>query len=179
MENILYAEINMVGVALLLLLLNNMNKSGFKDISVDQRLFNGIMLLNLLIFIFDTGMWLVDGNPLPVLRAVNYVVTTLYYIFNPMICFFWLLYTDFKIFESKVGIVKRIRFYVIPVVISTIMSLISVLTQWFFVIDGANRYSRGPLFPVMAFISFFYLALSCVLSLNDVRKNGWEESKKR
>lgn len=177
MENLLYTEINIVGAALLLLLLHNMNKSGFKAISVDQRLFNGIMLLNLLIFLFDTGMWLADGNPLPVLRVVNYFVTTLYYIFNPLICFHWLLYTDFKIYESKSGLVKRIRFYAIPAIVSAIMSLASVLTEWLFVIDEGNNYSRGPLFLVMAFSAFFYLALACAISLNDVRKNGWEENK--
>lgn len=177
MTSFLYAEINIVGVILLLLLLNNMNRRDFKDIPVDQRIFNGIMVLNIMIFLFDTGMWLVDGNQLQVMRAVNYVVTTLYYMLNPIICFLWLIYTDFKIYESKSGLLKRVWLYAIPAAVSVLISLVSPFTGWFFVIDGENNYIRGPLFLVMVFLSFSYLAFSCVISLYDVYKNGWEENK--
>ncbi len=114
MLNFLYAEVNIVGATVLLLLLANWKKSScFSNLPVDQQIFNGVIFLNLLIFLFDTGMWLVDGTSLPVLKAVNYTVTTLYYLFNPLICFLWLLYTDFKIYESSSGLLKRTRFYAI------------------------------------------------------------------
>ena len=100
--NFLYTEVNIVGAMVLLLMLANRKKSCcFKNLPVDQQIFNGVVLLNLLIFMFDTGMWLVDGTSIPGLKAVNYIVTTLYYLFNPLICFLWLLYTDFKIHESR------------------------------------------------------------------------------
>lgn len=177
MTTFLYAEINIVGVALLLLLLYSVNQIGFKDMPTDQLIFNGIMFLNLLIFVFDTGMWLFNGDPRPAFRIVNYVSTTLYYLLNPLICFLWLMYTDFKIYESKLDLLKRTRFYVIPVVISSIMSLASPFTNWFFVIDEKNIYMRGPLFLIMVFTAFFYLALSCAISIFDFHKNKWETSK--
>lgn len=177
MSTFLYGEINIVGAVILLLLLNNMSRSGFKNIPTDQRIFNGIMFLNLLIFIFDMGMWLVDGNPFWGFRIVNYVATTLYYILNPLICFLWVMYTDFKIYESRFDLLKRTRLYIIPAIVSSIMSLLSPFTKWFFIIDEGNRYVRGPLFLVMAFISFFYLVLSCGMPLKDLYKNGWEENK--
>jgi hypothetical protein len=67
--------------------------------------------MNILIFIFDTGMWLIDGTQYPFARIVNYIVTMLYYICNPLICFLWLLYTDYKINESRNGLLKRINLY--------------------------------------------------------------------
>lgn len=177
MLNFLYAEVNIVGAAVLLLMLKDRNKISFKNLPIDQRIFNGVIFLDLLIFLFDTGMWLVDGNSLPIMRSVNYAVTTLYYLFNPMISFLWLLYTDFKIHESRSGLLKRLRFYVIPVAISTIMTLASPFTGWFFIIDGNNRYIRGPLFWAMTLLAVCYLVLACAMTLRDIAVNGWKATK--
>ena len=122
-------------------------------------------------------MWLVDGDKQTYARAVNSVVTMLYYASNPLICLLWLMYTDFKINESKNGLIKRARFYVIPCVINMVLSLMSLSTNWLFIIGADNTYTRGPYFWVMAVIAFFYLALSFGMSLGDVIKNGWEEHK--
>lgn len=173
----LYAEINVIGIVLLLLFLNNMNRNNHKRIPVDQHIFNACMIMNILIFLFDTGMWMVDGDHLAVSRTVNYLVTMLYYVSNPLICLLWLMYTDFKINESRNSLLKRIRFYVIPCVISTVLSLISLYTGWLFIIDANNNYMRGPYFWIMAFIALFYLVLSFGMSLRDVIINGWEENK--
>ena len=176
MLNVLYAEVNIVGATVLLLMMTNWKRSSFRNLPVDQQIFNGVMFFNLLIFLFDTGMWLADGNPLPAMKAVNYVSTTLYYLFNPSICFLWLLYTDFKIYESSSGLLRRTRFYAVPAIVSAIITLISPFTGWYFVIDGQNRYMRGPLFPVMAIISITYLLLACAMALRDIVKNGWKIS---
>jgi len=122
-------------------------------------------------------MWLVDGDKQTYARAVNSIVTMLYYASNPLICLLWLMYTDFKINESKNGLIKRARFYVIPCVINMVLSLMSLSTNWLFIIGADNTYTRGPYFWVMAVIAFFYLALSFGMSLGDVIKNGWEEHK--
>ncbi|MDP4133213.1 MAG: GGDEF domain-containing protein [Bacillota bacterium] len=172
-----YAEINIVGIVLLLLLLNNMNRSIYKSRSIDQRIFNGCMIMNILIFLLDTGMWLLDGVPGAAMESANYVVTTLYYISNPLICFLWLMYTDFKIYESKLGLLKRIRLYAVPCVISAALSLASPFTGWLFSIDEKNGYMRGPYFWMMALACLIYLVLSCGMSIKDIYKNGWEGNK--
>ncbi len=143
MIDFLYAEINIIGIILLLLFLNNMNRNKQKKLLIDQYLFNACLIMNILIFVFDTGMWLVDGNSLEGLIYVNYAMTMLYYISNPLICLLWLLYTDYKIYESKEGLLRRIRFYIVPGAISTVLSILSLSTGWFFVIDSGNNYMRG------------------------------------
>lgn len=177
MTDILYAEINVIGIVLLLLFLNNMNRSGHKRIPVDQYIFNACMIMNILIFLFDTGMWMVDGNHLPIFITVNYVVTMMYYVSNPLICLLWLMYTDYKINENRNGLLRRIRLYVIPCAINSVLSLLSLFTGWLFIIDANNNYMRGPYFWVMAFISLFYLVLSFGMSLRDVVLNGWDINK--
>lgn len=177
MIDFLYAEINVIGIVLLLLFLNNMNRSSYKTTPIDQRIFNACMIMNILIFLFDTGMWLVDGSPLAISITINYIVTMLYYISNPLICLLWLMYTDYKINESRNGLLKRMRFYVIPFVISAVLSVISLYTGWFYSIDVNNEYMRGPYFWVMAFVALFYLVLSFGMSLKDFIINGWEDNK--
>lgn len=143
---------------------------------IDQVIFNGCIIMNILIFLFDTGMWLLDGNHLVALRAVNYFVTMLYYVSNPLICLLWLMYTDYKIYESRSGLLKRIRFYIIPCAISSVLSFISLYTSWLFIIDAQNNYMRGPYFWVMAVIALFYLLFSFGISLKDVINNGWADN---
>jgi diguanylate cyclase (GGDEF)-like protein len=122
-------------------------------------------------------MWLFDGNQIEVLRTGNYIVTMLYYVCNPLICFWWLMYTDYKVHESRSDLLKRIRIYAIPCAVSTVLSMVSLYTGWFFIIDENNNYMRGPYFFVMAVISLLYLIFSFGMALKDVIKNGWGENK--
>lgn len=173
----LYAEINIVGIILLLLFLNNMNRSKSKSVPFDQYIFNGCLVVNIFIFLFDTGMWLVDGKETFAFMYINYATTMLYYISNPLICFMWLLYTDYKIYESKTGLLKRARIYIVPFVVNGVLSVVTLYTGWLFVIDSTNHYARGPFFLVMAVIAFSYLLVALGVSVRDVIKNGWEVNK--
>ncbi len=172
----LYAEINIVGSAVLLMMLTSQNKRSFKNTPVDQQLFNGVMALNLVIFLFDTGMWLSDNSPLWGMRTINYLSTILYYFFTPWICLLWLMYTDFKINESWADLLRRSRYYVIPALACTVLTLCSPFTGWFFVISGDNHYSRGPWLMVLTLVTFSYLAAACSIALGDTLKNGWRQN---
>lgn len=167
----------MVGSIILLFLLNNIKLNKRKDVPFDLWMFSRILILTLLIFILDTIMWVVDGKSGTWLLVTNYIVTTLYYISNPFICFLLLVYTDFKIYENKADLKKRAKFYAIPMEISTVISLISPVTKWFFVIDATNHYKRGPLFFIMTLIAFFYLVLSCTLAFRDYFRASRKETK--
>ena len=173
MIEFLYTEINIIGIIILLLLLNNFNKNRRKNTPIDQKIFNTIMIVILLVFLFDTGMWLFNDKP--TLRILNIIVTTGYYLLNPVICFVWLLYTDYKIFESKAELSKRFAFYILPIIVCTIMSLCSPFTEWFFVISKENHYIRGPYFYVMAITSIGYLLVTLVIPIVDLRRCKWKE----
>lgn len=173
----LYTEINVIGIVILLLLLHSTSRSGLKDSPLDQRIFNSIMATNIMIFLLDTGMWMLDGQPSFAAWAANIVVTTFYYISNPFICFIWLLYVDYKIYESKAALRRRALLYSAPLLLSTILSLISPFTRCYFVIDAQNRYARGPYFFIMAVVSFVYLLLASGICLYDFFKKGWDKDR--
>ncbi len=177
LNTLMYAQINAAGIVLLLLFLNNMNRNGHRNMPLDQTIFKALMGMNILIFLLDTGMWLLDGTRFPLSEALMRCVTLLYYIGNPLICFLWLLYTDYKIHESRKDLKRRARLYAIPCALSAVLSIVSLFTGWLFMVDGNNTYSRGPYFWVMAVSALFYLALSFLMSLQDIRVNGWEENR--
>ena len=177
MTAFLYAEINVFGIILLLLFLKNMNKSRRGKIQFDQYIFNLCMIMNILIFIFDIGMWLTDGKDIIGLKTLNYLVTLFYYICNPLICLLWLIYTDYKIYESRNGLLKRLALYSVPAVVNAALSVISLFTGWLFYIDDVNKYIRGPYFWIMAVSALSYLILSFGIAIKDVMKNGWSENK--
>lgn len=174
MLSLLYTEVNIIGAAVLLMMLTSRNKRSFKNMPIDQQLFNSVMFLNLLIFLFDTGMWLSDKSPLWIMKVINYFSTIFYYLVTPWTCLLWLMYTDFKINESRGDLFRRSFYYAIPALVCTVLALISPFTGWFFTISNDNRYSRGPWLIVLTLVTFAYLAAACSIALGDTFKNGWQ-----
>jgi len=177
MATILYVEINVVSIAVLFLLLHNMRKYKTRIISTDHRIFKLYMIFLIGILIFDTGMWYFDGKGTPFSIWLNLISTVCYYVVSPLLGLTWLVYTDIKVFESKAGLKKRMRIYVIPFIINAVFSIVSIMTGWLFWIDDHNVYHRGDLFLIMILVAFIYLAVSFAFAVWNVRKNGCAENK--
>ncbi|MEG0035587.1 MAG: GGDEF domain-containing protein, partial [Oscillospiraceae bacterium] len=177
MKSFLYIEINVIGSAILLLMFLNLNRKRVMHGSPDVRLFNFLLITNVLIFFFDTAMWLVVGKSFFLAHQLNAFVTAMYYTFCPFMCFIWLLYTDFKINEDRPALLKRLKFYLAPVCISAIISLSSPLTGLYFIIDESNLYLRGKLFPLLVIIGLGYLLYAIYISSLTIVKRGWSTNK--
>ncbi|NLN55812.1 MAG: GGDEF domain-containing protein [Clostridiales bacterium] len=177
MLGILYAEVNAVGGVFLLFMILNKNTRKFSIQPFGQQIFNLLMITNLAILTFDAAMWLIDKQPGDTLRIINLAVSTVYYILNPVMCFLCLIYTDSKVFENKPALIKRMRYYSIPGIISIVLSVMSLFNGWFFTVSRDNVYSRGKLFVVMVVISFVYLLGAVFIVARDIIKNGWSKTK--
>lgn len=177
MASYLYVEGNIVGAVVLFFLLTGRNKSRFCSQPADQWAFNGVLIVNLLIFLLNTLTFLVNGLSGPGWKAVNLAGTTLYYLLCPLISVLWISYTDLKIHESKSSLLKRLRFYAIPAAVCSAAVLASPVTGWLFVIDAENHYSRGPFFPVMTAVILIYPTVSFLMPLKDILQHGWAENK--
>lgn len=171
METYLYLQINAVGIILLILMLRNLSTSRKYSMTYDEVLFVWLMILNIFVLFFDAAMWVLDGKAGQLARVCNYFVTVIYYLLNSTICLLWLIYTDYKIYEKKEDMLKRLKFYLVPAVISSILTLASIWNGWFFVIDRNNYYSRGKHFLLMVFLAFFYMLASFFVAFRNGRKN--------
>ncbi len=121
---------------------------------VHQRLFLGMVLLNVLIIAFDTTSWLVDGLPGSPALIWNKATNLILYIIIPLAPSMWILYTDYQIKRSEANL-KKIFFALGCILLSNgLLSVASLWKGWYFFVDDHNIYHRGDY--VWIFLSLCY-----------------------
>ncbi|WP_042351410.1 GGDEF domain-containing protein [Bacillus massiliigorillae] len=170
MSTFLYLQINIIGILLLIIMYVNVTQSHAGKNSIDQNLFKLLILSVIAIFVFDSGMWFIDGKTFTYAKAINYITTTIYLILNPVTCFFWLLYGKHKLSAETKFTIKHLQLYLIPVIINTILVIASIKTGWIFYIDEMNIYHRGDLMNFTAILPFSYFFIMSYIVLKQSRK---------
>ncbi|MDD2647523.1 MAG: diguanylate cyclase [Eubacteriales bacterium] len=177
MTQMLYAELNAFGIAVLVFLLYYGRRFG-RTRSADQRMYSHILLIAILIMLLDTGTWLIDGAKFDGARVVSIVLSTLYFIAVPFISYAWLLFCDYKVYGDETALRSRMRFYSIPVMLNTALMIVNVCWPCVFSVDEAAVYSRGNLFVVHAILGLGYLLYASVLCLvKALRVNSPDEKR--
>lgn len=154
----LYLELNSFSIAILLLLLFNLKHCASQ--MPDDLLFRAILILTIAVLSADTGGWLLERQTFRGARALLISFDTAYFFLTGIICFFWLLYADYKIREDLAGLRRRLPVYSIPALIFAVLALLTPATGWFFSIGPGNLYLRGPLYWVQAALGWLYPAYS-------------------
>ncbi len=162
-------EINLFALGVLALIFFNSNLRGEKRL-FDQKLFLALIISNALLLTADSGMWMSNGGSGAGMRELNLLVTTAYYILNPVPCALWCLFIHNQLFKDEVRTKKLIRWLGIPAALVAVLSVLSIFTRWFFYFDETNVYHRGPLFPVFAAICYSYLIGALVLIFTRCRR---------
>ncbi len=156
MLTLLYVELNAFALAVLALIYLNVSHRTAKYL-FEQKLFMALLASNVLILIFDTAMWVLDGRSGPFVREIYLLVVVVYYTLNPVICLIWSLYADYQIFRDEQRLKKRILPMMIPAIINGVLSFMSLFGNVMFYLDADNVYHRGQLFLLMALICYGYL----------------------
>ncbi|MFA7673099.1 MAG: GGDEF domain-containing protein [Clostridia bacterium] len=158
-----YLELNLFGMAILILILYNTYKRHSNVLMADQRLFRMLVIANTLLLLFDTGISLLNGTSFLLSYSLHVLCTASYYILSHCISFIWLLYTEYKINNDRCRVKKYFMIYLIPVTMGVLLSLVSIFTKWFFYIDENNVYQRGPLLALSIILSYSYLILTIMM----------------
>ncbi len=170
----MYLEINIIISILLLIMLVSLREKKLSRRNLDQLLFMGLVLSNLFIVLFDSGMWLLDGTNFLFAKQLNVFCTVMYFILNPLVFFIWVIYTDYKLNRSRKYLVKRMPIYSVMFFIHLLLVLASFKTKWLFSISASNEYVRGPLFMITILIGMCYLGYAIFLSIKEIRRREWE-----
>ncbi|MFS0781983.1 GGDEF domain-containing protein [Bacillus sp. 1P06AnD] len=158
MKTFLYLEINMLSILLLFIIFKNITLPGVPYKSLDQTLFKLLIATIMTAFIFDSGMWYLDGKTFKYAMILHYLSTSIYFLVHPLTGFFWLLYGKYKL-AHQIGGFKKVLLYLIPVIIHTLLIAISFETHWLFYIDEQNIYHRGELLMFTPLLSFIYFII--------------------
>ena len=167
MEMLLYVEMNIFSLVVLTLIFFNIYHRNRSEMYLfEQKLYLGMLGINALILIMDTGMWALDGRDGFWFRELYIVITAIYYMFNPIICMLWAFYVDYLIYRDEMRLRKITIPLLIPAIMNTILSIISMIEPIMFTIDENNIYHRGRFFYIMAITSYVYLIHSLCLLIS-------------
>jgi diguanylate cyclase (GGDEF)-like protein len=132
------------------------------------KLFRGICDSTMLMMGLDVVFRFTNGGDS---RGVIYVVTWLYFFFEPVPMIFWLCYLDFYLHKSTQRLKER--YYYVPLfLITLILMIMDPFTHSVFYIDQNNFYQRGPLVPVIVYFNIIILIVTIVIALKRQRDVG-------
>jgi len=177
MVHALYIEINSIGIILLLILLFNERQ----DIgsSTLQRQFNLLIYATIIMLAVDTACWLIDGTTFAHARGFNIAIETVYYVFNILIPYLWVVYMEFAASDEQKVSFRKLRLLAIPMELLVILLFVNLKTGTVFVIDAENVYHRSAGFIAYAVLSYGYLIYASVRALLAARHASWKDDKRR
>lgn len=86
--------------------------------------------------------------------------------------FTWLLYVDYKIYGLWDRIRIIYRYWQIPVIVITGLSLINIFTGFMFAVDENMLFVRKPLYYVFLFLQYFYGVYPALLLIRYIKNHG-------
>ncbi len=174
----LYLTINGVGIIILVLMLVNFGMSIYKKPETDDRIFRYMIYTNIVLLISDTLMWALVGYPNKFMRIGNEIATSIYFIAQPVMCFLWLVYCEYKIVGKFYPLRKKIPFYLIPVFILTALTIASYFYPIVFTINAQNVYTRAPYYFVFVIIIFSYFVYSTYITFKAYKNTTIKKAKR-
>ncbi len=171
MERLFCLQVNGTAIVLLIIMYINVNGTRVGGNTPDQNLFKCFLLSLIAVLWFDAGMWIIDGQQFPGATELNYIITIIYFFLNPVVGLFWVLYGEYKLLGNTV-LGKRMRLYLIPVVLNLVFVLISLKTEWIFFIDAGNIYHRGRFVFITPVLSIIYFIIVYATMLRERRKKN-------
>ncbi|SET34886.1 GGDEF domain-containing protein [[Clostridium] polysaccharolyticum] len=168
----LYFEICVICIISVSLLIASVKKQC--GIMFEDRLFLGIMWTVTGIFLSDGAWILVDGLDFPGSQGINKVLNFLYYTLTGIVGLLWLLYTDYKIYESKERLVRCLKWYVIPCVVLVVIILLSPWTGWIFSLSKNEQSHRGRYYALPMLVAYGYLLWAEVQALS-----AWKHTERK
>ncbi len=161
---------NVVAVILCLLVLANFGCMIKRKRGYDNNIFSTFIVLCIIMFVADSLTWILNGNPK--YYYLNFFATVLFFTLQPAVCFLWLGYCDYKLYESIEQFRKIIKFSILPVAIVFILSSLSFKYSIFFEIDIQNIYQRGDYYIYYVLFNLTLLLYSVFIVVKKVRKDN-------
>jgi diguanylate cyclase (GGDEF)-like protein len=175
MELFYRVDVNILAVIILIILFFKAYNP-LEKMFVLQRLFLGMLLLNAIIIAFDTTTWLIDGLPGSPALFWNTATNLILYIIIPIAPSMWILYTEYQINKSEANL-KKIFFILSCIVLSNgLLSVVSLWTGWYFLIDGHNIYHRGNtvwIFLILCYSLILYSFFIVLINRNKINKKHY------
>lgn len=147
-----------------------------KKMKYDNKLYFAILLSTSFVIILDILMAAINGKNGYLFKEVNVIMTTLYFILSMIPYMTWSMYVDFYIHKSVKKSKRRVPLLLVPVIVNTILSILSLYNKGIFFISEDNLYHRGHLFLINMTLYYTYFIgtyIQMIKNRKNIRKNEY------
>lgn len=140
---------------------------------------NKVFLITSLVVIlelfFEAATCILNRRPEPWAAPLSVILHLFLYSTAPILTFFWYLMISHWIFTEERTSRRKHAILLIPAAVNLIVTLLSPTYGLIFYIDNANVYHRGPFYPFVIAILYFYFLYTLILILKQRKKIVREE----
>lgn len=155
---LLYAFVDAICVLFMLLIYGKSQAN-----TAVNRFFRRALLVNCLLFVSDALWSLADSTLTAWDPDVCLVIYALYFLTSGLACLMWFLYVE-MILKRKLC-ARKILLSILPVLVLTVLVLLSFATGWIYGVDAAGRFVKGPLYWLSALFTYGYILLAALVLL--------------
>lgn len=159
-------DLNVFAIIILTLVLSAVLKNIEDRHRAGTRLFALLVVMTMMLALFDILGWLWEGIPGEAAQHANLTANLLLYLFAPFPAAAWLLYVYFQLTGSMKRTLRVLYAVLAVIAVNWAFTFTTPATGWFFTIDSANNYARGPLFLLHVMIPYGFLLVTFILILS-------------
>ena len=162
--NLTYNAIIDVFSILVLAIIHNQSRRQADRRSPADRVY--ILMLRMTVLMLSLDIFSrFDGKPETIYPVINQVGNFLIFFLSPVLPSLWLVFVCWQICRD----LDKIRLLRLPLIvvltINGILTSLSLSTGWYYSIDQANIYQRGPLFLVASSFSIILILTAFIITL--------------
>lgn len=160
---------NIVAIIVSIIFLKNISNRLDKK-ERKNKAFVAIFTLNTIQLITETLTCIINRQPYTWLIPISTMLHVLLYVLAPLVTYQWYVFAKLWINKNTDYTWKNNILLLVPIVINTLLVLLSPFFKLVFYINRYNVYQRGLLFFISAVISYFYLFCGFILIYNNRKK---------
>lgn len=169
MEEIIAANGTAILMMWFLLICRRKNR---ENLHTEDKIYDGMVVVNLLGALFETVTFLVDGRIFPGGRAINHIFNSLCFIGTVSIGLLWVLYVDLRIYRNYKRTAKKIGIVMIPWLVEVVIVVCNLFgTGILFKITESNVYQRSS-GAVIGYVSLVIYFIYSVFLVCHSKKEG-------
>lgn len=159
-----YLEVNISCILIILIILNLHLKN--LDRSLSARIFSALLFSIIIYFIFDLACGLMENDVLHESQLISTLLNIGFFFSSYLVAYFSFVYSECEIGSKWMFKKDKLAISFVPVLVMFILTILTLKYRFFFYIDDAGNYIKGPLYFLMLLMAYSFLIAICIKNLS-------------
>lgn len=159
-----YLEVNISCILIILIILNLHLKN--LDKSLSARIFTALLFSIIIYFIFDLACGLMENDVLHESQLISTLLNIGFFFSSYLVAYFSFVYSECEIGSKWMFKKDKLAISFVPVLVMFILTILTLKYRFFFYIDDAGNYIKGPLYFLMLLMAYSFLIAICIKNLS-------------